>query len=75
MSVRNTQVSVRFNDALLDKAREKAGLPADTPMGAVLRFALAHLAQEDNPHDQLDSTRGWGSVSYRSRVAAQGQAA
>lgn len=74
MSARNLEVKVRVNDGLLDRAREQAGLPSDTPMSAVLRFALAHLAQEDDPREQLDSTRGSGSVTYRAHQSAQRQA-
>jgi hypothetical protein len=54
---------------MVERARERAGLPADAPVSAVVRFALAELAGADTVA-ALDSTPGRGAMSYRERVRA-----
>lgn len=61
--------SLRVDPALVEQARERAGLSADVSVGAVIRFALATLAGADTAR-ALDSTPGRGAVSYRERVRA-----
>jgi hypothetical protein len=61
--------SFRIDTALLDPARKRAGLPADAPEGAVIRYALAVLAGVD-PAEHIDWTPGWGSATHRARVKA-----
>lgn len=60
--------SFRIDTSLLGAARERAGLPADAPEGAVVRYALARLADID-PTDHVDWVSGRGSVTHRERRA------
>ena len=69
MSQARQSKSLRLDMALVERARERAGLPADAPMGAVVRYALAELAGVD-PAPHVDSTPGRGSITHRARVAA-----
>jgi hypothetical protein len=61
--------SFRIDTALLDPARKRAGLPANAPEGAVVRYALAVLAGVD-PAGHIDWTPGRGSASHRARLKA-----
>lgn len=61
--------SLRLDLAMVERARERAGLPADAPVSAVVRYALAELAGADTVA-ALDSTPGRGAMSYRERVRA-----
>lgn len=54
---------------MVERARERAGLPADAPLSAVIRYALAEVAGADTG-PALDSTPGRGSMTYRDRVRA-----
>jgi hypothetical protein len=61
--------SFRIDTALLDPARQRAGLPANAPEGAVIRYALAMLAGVD-PAGHVDWTPGRGSATHQERLQA-----
>lgn len=54
-------IRVRVAPELVDEAREHAGLPPDTPLSQVVRYALAVIAGKEDP--QAVAARPYGAPS------------
>lgn len=62
--MKREKLALRVDREVIEGARAAAGLSADTPVSAVIRYALARLAGTDTG-PQLDCVGGRGAYFHR----------